>query len=98
MKPQARASSVVITCVPSFPDTEEVTGWRRRGHTGRVPARFPVKVERFAARAPGDTGTFLDDLGMLEAPGSLAGRAGGLVNVEWLAGAGSFCLLGEPGV
>jgi hypothetical protein len=65
--------------------------------TGPVPARFPVRVERFVAPGYGDAGSFLDDLGMLEAPGLLTGRAGGLVRVESLAAAGSFCLLGEPG-
>ena len=45
-----------------------------------------------------DTGAFLDDLGMLEARGFVIGRPGGLVEVEALAGDGSFCLLGEPGV
>jgi hypothetical protein len=47
--------------------------------------RFPVRVERFAV--PGAE-VFLDDLGMLDAPGVLVGRAGGLVEVAALAGEG----------
>ena len=42
-------------------------------------------------------GAFLDDLGMLEAPGYLIGQLDGLVEVEALAGGDSLCLLGEPG-
>jgi hypothetical protein len=62
-----------------------------------VPVRFPVRVERFAVAGQRDAGAFLDDLGMLEAPGFVIGQPGGLVEVEALAGGGSFCLLGEPG-
>jgi hypothetical protein len=61
-----------------------------------VSARFSVRVERFAVLGQGGAEDFLDDLGMLEAPGFLVGQAGGLVVVA-LAGKGSFCLLGEPG-
>ena len=62
-----------------------------------MPERFPVRVERFAVPGQRDAGAFLDDLGMLEAPGYLIGQPDGLVEVEALAGGGSFCLLGEPG-
>ena len=56
-----------------------------------------MRVERFAVPGHRDAGVFLDDLGMLEAPGFVIGQPGGLVEVEALAGEGSFCLLGEPG-
>ena len=59
--------------------------------------RFPVRVERFAVPGQWDAGAFLDDLGMLEAPGYLIGQPDGLVEVEALTGGGSFCLLGEAG-
>ena len=68
-----------------------------RRHTSRVPERFPVRVERFAVPGQRDAGAFLDDLGMLEAPGYLIGQPDGLVEVQALTGGGSFCLLGEPG-
>jgi hypothetical protein len=54
-------------------------------------------VERFAVPGHWDAGVFLDDLGMLEAPGFVIGQPGGLVEVDALAEEGSFCLLGEPG-
>jgi NACHT domain len=62
-----------------------------------VPERFPVRAKRFVVSGQQDAGVFLDDLGMLEAPGFVIGKPGGLVEMEALAGEGSFCLLGEPG-
>ena len=56
-----------------------------------------MRVRRFAVPGQRDAGVFLDDLGMLEAPGFVIGQPGGLVEVEALAEAGSFALLGEPG-
>jgi hypothetical protein len=56
-----------------------------------------VRVKRFAVPGQRDAGVFLDDLGMLEASGFVIGQPGGLVEMEALAGEGSFCLLGEPG-
>jgi len=56
-----------------------------------------MKVKRFAVPEQRDAGTFLDDLGMLEAPGYLIGHRDGLIEVDALAAGGSFCLLGEPG-
>ena len=62
-----------------------------------MPERFPVRVRRFAVPGQRDAGVVLDDLGMLDAPVVVIGQPGGLVEVEALAGEGSFCLLGEPG-
>jgi hypothetical protein len=56
-----------------------------------------VRVKRIAVPGQRDAGVFLDDLGMLDAPGVVIGQPGGLVEVEALAVQGSFCLLGEPG-
>ena len=42
-------------------------------------------------------GIFLDDLGMLAAPGFAGRYDGGLTEIRALASAGSFSLLGEPG-
>ena len=42
-------------------------------------------------------GIFLDDLGMLAAPGFAGHGDGGLTGIRALASAGSFSLLGEPG-
>ena len=53
-------------------------------------------MERFAVPGQWDAGAFLDDLGMLVAPGYLIGQPDGLVEVEALTGAGSFCLLASP--
>jgi hypothetical protein len=56
-----------------------------------------IEVERFAVPEQADAQFFLDDLGTLQPPTFLSGRAGDLVKVKALAGTGPFCLLGEPG-